>query len=123
MDAAARRRPDGCGEISLAPDSQREGQPSSLLSASAVRTRAGTSRSGRLQPARGVSVIVPCRELPGQCELAWSIWPRISPPGKSPGPVFVSPAPSFVCTFTYVRPARIASRRGMSSPTLAARHV
>src|SRR6476620_8517812 len=46
-----------------------------------------------------------------------SSWPRISPPGKSPGPVFVGATPSFVCTLTYVRPARIASSNGMSRPT------
>jgi hypothetical protein len=31
-------------------------------------------------------------------------WPRISPPGKSPGPVFAGGTPSFVCTLTYVSP-------------------
>src|ERR1043166_2064683 len=31
-------------------------------------------------------------------------WPRISPPGKSPGPVFGGSAPSFVGTFSFVPP-------------------
>ena len=33
-------------------------------------------------------------------EAAYLNWPRISPPGKSPGPVFVGATPSFVCTLT-----------------------
>src|SRR2546426_856946 len=46
---------------------------------------------------------------------ATSIWPRISPPGKSPGPVFVGATPSFVCTLAYapaVDSAAIRSLRG-----------
>jgi hypothetical protein len=39
------------------------------------------------------------------------ICPLISPPGKSPGPVFVGATPSFVWTFTYVLPAAISASR------------
>src|SRR5918994_1586475 len=40
----------------------------------------------------------------------YRIWPRISPPGKSPGPVFGGAIPSLVCTLTYVLPLSIAAR-------------
>src|SRR5918994_7877966 len=40
----------------------------------------------------------------------YRIWPRISPPGKSPGPVFGGATPSLVCTLTYVLPLSIAAR-------------
>ena len=35
-----------------------------------------------------------------ECTHGRSSCPRISPPGKSPGPVFGKPTPSLVCTFT-----------------------
>src|SRR5437667_342608 len=53
---------------------------------------------------------------------ATSIWPRISPPGKSPGPVLVGATPSFVCTLAYapaVDSAAIRSLRGWATKLLA----
>src|SRR5437867_3651976 len=41
-------------------------------------------------------------------------WPRISPPGKSPGPVFGGATPSSVCTLTYAFPALIASTSALN---------
>src|SRR5213078_4780279 len=45
---------------------------------------------------------------------ATSIWPRISPPGKSPGPVFVGATPSLVCTLAYAPPVESAAIRSLS---------
>ena len=41
--------------------------------------------------------------------VAQKLWPRISPPGKSPGPVFGGSIPSFVWTLTYAFPDSTAA--------------
>src|SRR5688500_2043908 len=40
-----------------------------------------------------------------------AICPRISPPAKSPGPVFAGAVPLSGCTFPYVSPLRISESR------------
>src|SRR5262245_24256387 len=44
-----------------------------------------------------------------RCAPRYWTWPRISPPGKSPGPVLTGGTPSLVCTLTYVFPLCIAA--------------
>src|SRR5436190_6551857 len=70
----------------------------------------GTARPGRI--GRGASSCARYLLFPRA-----STCPRISPPGKSPGPVFTGATPSLVCAFTYAPPVSSrVSRSDMGCP-------
>ncbi len=56
-------------------------------------------------------VVVPLVAVPVVPPEPTTTCPRISPFGKSPGPLSAVPLPSFVWTLTYALPLRIALRR------------